>query len=44
MEDKIPPEGAMAETVGDYTPNNSAFGDNFKAGRRPEPMGATAKP
>jgi type 1 glutamine amidotransferase len=44
MEDKVPPEGATAETVGDYTPNNSGFGDKFKAGRRPEPIGATVKP
>lgn len=36
MEDKIPPEGAKAETVGAYDPNNSGFGDKFKAGLRPD--------
>ena len=43
MENKIPPEGANAQTVGDYSPNNSGFGDKFKAGRRPEPIGETGK-
>ena len=44
MEDKIPPDGARSEIVGDYAPNNSGFGDKFKAGRRPEPIGETKKP
>ena len=25
------------------SPNNSGFGDKFKAGRRPEPIGETGK-
>ncbi|MFI5458269.1 MAG: ThuA domain-containing protein [Isosphaerales bacterium] len=44
MEDRIPPDGARAHIVGDYAPNNSGFGDKFKAGRRPEPIGETKKP
>jgi type 1 glutamine amidotransferase len=44
MEDKIPSDGARAETVGAYDPNNSGFGAKFKAGRRPEPIGEAAKP
>jgi len=44
MEDKIPPGGARADTVGAYAPNNSGFGDKFKVGRRPEPIGETVKP
>jgi type 1 glutamine amidotransferase len=44
MEDKIPPEGAKAQTVGDYDPNNSGFGNQFKPGRRPESIGQPAQP
>src|SRR5262249_20394398 len=44
LEDKIPPEGARAAIVGDYDPNNSGFGDKFKPGRRPEPIGQPAQP
>jgi len=44
MEDKIPPDGARAQIVGDYAPNNSGVSDKFKAGRRPEPIGGTRKP
>jgi type 1 glutamine amidotransferase len=44
MEDKIPPDGAKEEIVGDYAPNNSGFGDKFKPGRRPEPIGSAEKP
>jgi type 1 glutamine amidotransferase len=43
MDDKIPPEGARAELIGDYEPNNSGFGDKFKRGRRPEPIGENEK-
>lgn len=38
-EDQIPPEGLRADPVGEYDPNNSGFGEAFKAGRRPEPIG-----
>jgi type 1 glutamine amidotransferase len=44
IEDRIPPGGARAETVGDYAPNNSGVGDKFKAGLRPEPIGESSKP
>jgi type 1 glutamine amidotransferase len=44
MDDKIPPEGARAEFVGDYEPNDSGFGDKFKRGRRPESIGESEKP
>jgi len=44
MEDKIPPDGARAQLVGDYAPNNSGVGDKFKAGRRPDPIGEPVKP
>ncbi len=44
MEDKIPAEGSDATIVGTYDPNNSGFGDKFKKGRKPEPLGSAAKP
>ncbi len=44
MEDKIPPDGAKAEIGGEYSPNNSGFGNKFKPGRRPEPIGPAVKP
>jgi type 1 glutamine amidotransferase len=44
MDDKIPPQGARAEIVGDYEPNDSGFGDKFKRGRYPAPIGETTKP
>lgn len=44
MEDKIPQGGFDATIVGAYDPNNSGFGDKFKKGRKPEPIGAAAKP
>lgn len=34
-ESAIPPGGANPETVGDYDPNNSGFGQKFKPGRVP---------
>ena len=43
MEDKIPSEGAKAEIVGDYAPNNSGFGKKFKAGRHPEAIGPAVR-
>ena len=44
MEDRIPAEGAKVEIVGVYAPNNSGFGNKFKAGQRPEAIGETVKP
>jgi hypothetical protein len=44
MDDRIPPEGARAGIVGEYAPNNSGFGNKFKAGMRPEVIGPTARP
>jgi type 1 glutamine amidotransferase len=44
MHDRIPPDGAKAEIVGEYAPNNSGFGNKFKTGRRPEAIGSTAGP
>jgi uncharacterized protein len=44
MDDQIPPDGAKAEIVGRYEPNNSGFGDKFKTGRRPEPIEDSEKP
>jgi type 1 glutamine amidotransferase len=44
MEDQIPPAGARAALVGEYAPNNSGFGDKFKAGRRPEAIGGSSDP
>lgn len=35
-EEQIPADGANAETVGEYNPNNSGFGQKFKKGRKPE--------
>lgn len=36
LENRIPPEGAEATTVGEYAPNNSGFGNKFKPGLKPE--------
>ncbi len=36
LEASIPPEGANAEVVGAYEPNNSGFGQRYKPGMRPE--------
>jgi type 1 glutamine amidotransferase len=44
MEDRIPAGGAKTETVGAYEPNNSGFGDKFKAGQKPSGIGDTPKP
>jgi len=44
MEDRIPPERTKAETVGEYAPNNSGFGDKFQRERRPKPFGSAEKP
>jgi type 1 glutamine amidotransferase len=38
-EDQIPAQGLPAQPVEPYEPNNSGFGQFFKAGRRPEPIG-----
>lgn len=38
MEDRIPPEGARADPVGEYDPNNSGFGEAYKQGQRPPPL------
>lgn len=38
MEDLIPPEGARADFVGAYEPNNSGFGEVHKQGMRPPPL------
>jgi type 1 glutamine amidotransferase len=43
-EDRIPAGGAKTAIVGDYEPNNSGFGDKFKVGRKPEPIGDSPKP
>ena len=38
-EDKIPDSGVNVETVGEYNPNNSGFGeDKFKQGLKPEDL------
>lgn len=37
-EDQIPEDGANADFVGDYDPNNSGFGDKFKPNRKPEAL------
>lgn len=37
-EELIPPEGADAEVVGTYDPNNSGFGEKYKQGMRPEAL------
>jgi type 1 glutamine amidotransferase len=42
LDARIPAEGAGVETVGDYDPNNSGFGQYFKKGRKPEPIGSDA--
>jgi len=34
-EDLIPTEGVSTDTVGNYEPNNSGFGDKYKAGLKP---------
>jgi type 1 glutamine amidotransferase len=44
MEEKIPSDGAKAESVGPYEPNNSGFGDKFKPDRRPEALGESRAP
>lgn len=44
LEDRIPPGGAKSDTLGVYEPNNSGFGNQFKAGRKPEPIGEASKP
>jgi len=44
LEDRIPTDGAKSKIVGVYDPNNSGFGNYFKAGRKPEPIGEAPKP
>jgi type 1 glutamine amidotransferase len=44
LEERIPPGGAETGFVGSYEPNNSGFGDKFKAGRKPDPIGDARKP
>jgi type 1 glutamine amidotransferase len=44
VEHQIPADGARAAFVGEYAPNNSGFGDKFKAGKRPAPIGGTGVP
>ena len=36
LEEAIPADGVDTDTVGDYTPNNSGFGDAYKPGHHPE--------
>lgn len=36
LEERIPPEGARSDPVTPYEPNNSGFGQEFKAGMRAE--------
>ncbi len=43
-EDRIPSGGAKCDMVDVYEPNNSGFGDKFKRGRKPEPVGEARKP
>ena len=38
MEERIPPDGARADVVGEYQPNNSGFGERYKPGMRPPPL------
>ncbi|HEX6926611.1 MAG TPA: ThuA domain-containing protein [Longimicrobiaceae bacterium] len=38
LEDRIPPDGARADPVGEYTPTNSGFGSVYKQGMRPPPL------
>ncbi len=35
-EERIPSEGVNADSAGEYDPNNSGFGNQYKAGMRPE--------
>jgi hypothetical protein len=44
MEARIPSNGAKAETVGEYDPNNSGFGEKFKPGRRPLSIDGGVRP
>ena len=37
-EARIPADGARAEIVGEYAPNNSGFGEKYKQGMRPPPL------
>jgi type 1 glutamine amidotransferase len=37
-EDRIPEDGARADIVGEYDPNDSGFGSAFKPGMRPPPL------
>lgn len=38
LEDRIPADGARADIVGEYDPNNSGFGQLYKQGMRPPPL------
>lgn len=38
LEERIPPDGARADFVGSYEPNNSGFGSAFKPDQRPPPL------
>lgn len=42
MEARIPADGARADIVGDYDPNNSGFGGRYKKGLRPRPSGVNS--
>jgi type 1 glutamine amidotransferase len=37
-EERIPEDGARAEIVGEYEPNNSGFGERYKQNMRPPPL------
>ena len=37
-EDLIPAEGVSTDMVGNYEPNNSGFGDKYKAGLKPDDL------
>ena len=37
LEDRIPPGGAKVDIVGEYAPNNSGFGEEYKQGMKPPP-------
>jgi hypothetical protein len=44
LEDRIPAGGTKTAAAGEYEPSNSGFGDTFKAGRKPKPVGDARKP
>jgi len=44
LEHRIPAGGANAGIAGKYEPNNSGFGNKFKAGRKPALIGEAGRP